>query len=337
MSRSGSPRVLITGATGALGPRVVEAFLDAGKSVRTLSLDEPAAGDFPDGVDARIGDITDVKAVASTLEGIERVIHLAALLHVVDPPPELEARYEQVNVGGTRTLLKEAVRSGVKRIVLFSTISVYGSGTGRTIIDEDTTPKPVTAYARSKLEAERVLLSAKNADGQPIGTVLRMAAVFGSRVKGNYQRLVTALASGRFVPIGAGDNRRTLIYDRDAARAAVLAAQHPAAGSQVFNVSDGEYHSMNEIIDEICTALGRKPPRISIPTGLARPAAGFLEGIAQLFGRRSPISRASVDKYTEDIAVDSSRIRTALEFRPEYSLMAGWEEAIREMRSRGDL
>jgi UDP-glucose 4-epimerase len=105
----------------------------------------------------------------------------------------------------------------------------------------------------------------------------------------------------------------------------------------VFNVSDGEYHSMNEIIDEICTALGRKPPRISIPTGLARPAAGFLEGIAQLFGRRSPISRASVDKYTEDIAVDSSRIRTALEFRPEYSLMAGWEEAIREMRSRGDL
>jgi UDP-glucose 4-epimerase len=329
--------VLITGATGALGPRVVEAFLAAGKPVRTLSLDEPVAGDFPDDVDAHIGDITDAKAVSAALEGIEHVIHLAALLHVVDPPPELEERYEHVNVGGTRTLLEEAVRSGVKRIVLFSTISVYGSDIRQRIINEDTTPQPVTAYARSKLEAERVVLSATNADDQPIGTILRMAAVYGPLVKGNYRRLVTALASGRFMPIGAGDNLRTLIYDRDAARAAVLAAYHPAAGGQVFNVSDGEFHSLHEIIDAMCKALGRKPPRISIPTGLARPAAGMLEGIARVIGRRSPISRATVDKYTEDIAVDSRRIRTTLEFRPEYSLKRGWEEAIREMRRRGDL
>ncbi len=254
---------------------------------------------------------------------------------MIDPPPELEVRYEQVNVGGTKTLLEEAVRSGVKRVVLFSTISVYGSSTGRAIIHEDTAPQPVTAYARSKLGAERAVLSARNADGQPIGTVLRMAAVYGSWVKGNYRRLVTSLARGRFVPIGAGDNRRTLIYERDAARAAVLAADHPAAGGQLFNVTDGEFHSLREIIDAICTALGRKPPRISIPTGPARLAAGLLEGIAHLAGRRSPITRATVDKYTEDIAVDSSRIRTALQFHPEYTLTAGWEEAIQEMRSRG--
>ena len=81
--------VLVTGATGAVGPRVVQALSSAGYAVRTFSLDKPLSGIFPQDVDERIGDVTDPSAVQSAMQGVDAVVHLAALLHVVNPPPEL--------------------------------------------------------------------------------------------------------------------------------------------------------------------------------------------------------------------------------------------------------
>ena len=182
---------------------------------------------------------------------------------------------------------------------------------------EGTPAKPDTFYARTKLAAERIVLDTKRADGQPLGTVLRFAAIYGPRIKGNYQRLVQALARRRFIPIGDGSNRRTLIYDRDVAQAAVLAVQHPAAIGKIFNVSDGHFHTLNEIIFKICRSLGRNPPRFSVPVGPARFIAGFMEDALQLVGRKSPIGRETIDKYTEDIAVDSQLIQRELGFKPQ--------------------
>jgi len=75
-------------------------------------------------------------------------------------------------------------------------------------------------------------------------TVLRLGAVYGSRIKGNYERLTHALARHRFIPIGSGLNRRTLVYDKDVGRTDALAVSHPAAAGKIFNVSDGRFHSM---------------------------------------------------------------------------------------------
>ena len=135
-----------------------------------------------------------------------------------------------------------------------------------------------------------------------------------------------ALAKGRFIPIGDGENRRTLIYDRDVARAAVLAAEHPAAAGKIFNVSDGEFHKLNEIIEVMCRSLGRRCPRISVPVAPVRFAVGVLEDSARLFGCKFPIGRGTIDKYTEDVAVDSQRIRRELGFVPKYDLVEGWRE-----------
>ena len=109
---------------------------------------------------------------------------------------------------------------------------------------------------------------------------MRLGAVYGPRIKGNYERLTRALARHRFIPIGNGLNRRTLIYDKDVGRAAVLAVSHPAAAGRVFNVTDGEYHTLNEIIESICAALGRTPPRLSLPVVPVR----FLAGIVEEYG-----------------------------------------------------
>jgi UDP-glucose 4-epimerase len=328
--------VLVTGATGAVGPQVVSAIREAGYRIRTLSLHPPPADMVSDGIECRIGDVTNPADVRSAMQGAGAVVHLAALLHIVNPTPDMRQAYENINVGGTAVVADAAVREDVRRIVYFSTIAVYGDSRGR-VMDEDTPPAPKTFYEKTKLDAERLVLRAKNRSGFPIGTVLRMAAVYGPRVKGNYRQLLKALHSGCFVSIGPGRNRRTLVYDQDVARAAALALVHPGAAGRLFNVSDGEFHPLHEIIEVMCSALGRNAPRFSLPVRPVRLAAGILESAARLAGLQSPVVRATIDKYTEDVAVDSRRIQKELGFVPATDLTTGWRDTVRDMRRAGEL
>jgi UDP-glucose 4-epimerase len=169
-----------------------------------------------------------------------------------------------------------------------------------------------------------------------LGAVLRLGAVYGSRIKGNYRRLLLALARGRFVPIGPGTNRRSLVYDRDVARAVLLAVRNPDVSGRIFNITDGRFHTMNEIVETLCHALGRRPPRLSLPAGPVRRLAGVLEDGARFCGAVSPIVRATIDKYTEDVAVDGRRFCALTGFVPRYDLASGWRETVAEMRQAGD-
>ena len=132
---------------------------------------------------------------------------------------------------------------------------------------------------------------------------------------------------------GNGLNRRTLVYDKDVGRAAALAVSHPAAAGRAFNVTDGGFHSLNEIIESICSALGRKPPQLSLPVGPTRTLIGLIEKGSHAIGLKPPVTKAIIDKYTEDIAVDGSLIQKELGFVPQYDLKTGWEETIREMQA----
>ena len=248
-----------------------------------------------------------------------------------DNVDRLVQQYERVNVGGTENVVRAAVEAGVRRLVFFSTIAVYGPSSGR-LMDERTTPCPDTAYGRTKLMAEQAVLSARTG-GQPMGTVLRPAAAYGSRVKGNYRRLASAIERRRFVPLGRCLNRRTLVHDRDLSNAAVLAARHPAAAGAVFNVSDGRTHTLADIINAIYRAIGRRPPRLYVPLGAAHAAASVCENTFRMAGLRPPMTRALLEKYTEDVAVDATLIQRVLGFVPQVDLEAGWRET---MSSLGD-
>lgn len=328
--------ILVTGATGAVGPRVVEALSDAGYAIRTLSLNPAPPGPWPRGIEMRLGDITDPNVVHSAMQGVDAVVHLAALLHISNPADELRHQFERINVGGTAAIVEASLKANVKRVVFFSTIAVYGDSHGR-VLDEASPPQPKTFYEQTKLDAERIILNAKDTSGLPIGAVLRLAAVYGSRIKGNYRQLLKALAKGRFIPIGKGLNRRTLVYDKDVARAAVLALRHPDAAGKVFNVSDGKFHCMKNIIASMCNALGKCVPRFSLPVRPVRMAAGAIEDVTHIFGRKAAIQRATIDKYTEDMAVDCQRIQNDLKFTPKFDLATGWTETVLEMRLLGEL
>ena len=314
---------LVTGAKGVVGPRLVQQLLQAGYRVHTLDRTNPPPGFFPLGVKSWSGDICDQELIQRSVQGVDVVFHLAARLHIPNPPPELRPEYWRVNVEGTRGLAEACAAAGARRLVLFSTINVYGAIDG-TSADENTPPRPNGLYAETKLAAEEIVLSTKDpGTGKPLGVVLRLAAIYGPGMKGNYPKLVRALSRGLFVPIGDGNNRRTLLFTEDAVRATILAAQHPGAAGQIYNVSDGGNHLLCEIIAAICAALGRRPPRWHVPSKPALLAARVVDAVSGLAGRSFDLA-GRIKKLTEDVAVSSARIRQDLGFQALYGLEEGW-------------
>jgi nucleoside-diphosphate-sugar epimerase len=327
-------RCLVTGASGAVGPSLVARLLRENWTVRVLSR-KPDQHRWNGAVELRAGDLHDETAVLDAMRERDVVFHLAALLHETDPASARREEYVRVNEDGTKRVVNAALTSGVSRVILFSTIAVYGPTHGETV-DEDRQPQPDTPYGETKLSAERIVLEARAGDGTPIGTALRLAAVYGPRMKGNYRRLVEALARNRFLPIGASRNRRTLVFDDDVADAALAAAISRDAAGRVYNVIGG-IHTMDEILGAICRALGRTTPRVYVPVAPVRLGAMAIESAAAIVGVRPLIRVATVDKYLEDVAVSGTRITHELGWRATRDLQTGWQECIRQMRRCGDL
>jgi nucleoside-diphosphate-sugar epimerase len=322
------PVCLVTGATGAIGPAVVNALGDTFE-IRTLTRRPPETGMFRVPATPFTGDVSDIATVRRAAERAQVIVHLAALLHIVGPSDSLRSEYERINIGGTQAVIDAATIEGVSRVVFLSSIAVYGSAS-HGVLTEDSEAHPDTLYGVSKLAAERIVTSARTLDGAPLSTVLRSAAVYGPRVKGNYQRLVRALARHRFVPIGAGDNLRTLVFEDDLAAATALVARHSAAAGRIYNVSDGRPHALRDVIAAICAALGRRPPRWHAPIA---PVRAVLRA-GSVFDRRLP---GMLTKYLEEMAVDASRIQTEIGFQPQIRLAEGWSRTIAEMRRTGSL
>ena len=280
---------------------------------------------MPSGVEVVRCDIADSQLVRQVVAGADVVFHLAAKLHINNPSLALKDEYFRVNVEGTRCLTEAARAAGVRRLVFFSTINVYGNSQPGQLFDEERALNPDSLYAETKVEGEAIVLAESPA------VVLRMAAVYGPRMKGNYTRLAQAIRRKRLPLIGDGNNRRTLIHVEDACDAAIAAAEQDVALGQVYNVTDGRVHSLREIIKAIAIALGRRPPRLHLPARPVRMAAGLLEDGLRFVGKKSPINRATIDKLTEDIAVSGAKIQRELGFQPRYDLQAGWLQTVEQM------
>ncbi len=168
-------------------------------------------------------------------KGLTCVIHAAGLAHVFDSARTGNAPFHSVNVAGTVNMLQAAVRAGVGHFILISSVSVYGPFTEGSW-NEDAPCKPAGPYASSKYEAEIQARDIAVKTGISL-TILRLATLYGEQDPGNVGRLVRLLDRGRFMWIGTGANRKSLLYKEDAARACVRAASRPASGIGTYNVS----------------------------------------------------------------------------------------------------
>ena len=316
-------RVLVTGGCGSIGSRLIERLAAAGHLVRVLDRAETSAP-FSD-VEVVKADLDDRAALARATRDVEIVFHLAAIVHVTDPTPELLERYESVNVVGTRNVVETARDAGVGRVVFFSTINVYGPSEQGETHDEGSPLRPDSRYAESKVLAERVAVETIPA------VVLRLAAVYGPGMKGNYLRLLRALQRRRFAFVGRGENRRTVVHVDDVCAAALLAGSHPDALGRVYNVTDGAVHPVRDIVLAICAAIGRHPPRLQFPVGPVRTAAWLVDRAFRIAGRTPPVGPDAITKLVEDVAVSGRRLTNELGYAPEFDLETGWRATVAEL------
>ncbi|NCA69477.1 MAG: NAD-dependent epimerase/dehydratase family protein [Sphingobacteriia bacterium] len=317
-------QVLVTGATGKVGRRLVAALLEGGHPVTLLTrAPEVARTLWPAHAPAiRAADLTRPERLSGACEGIDTVFHLASHAPGADEPDLYAAPgHWSVTAEGTANLMVEAALSGVSRVIYLSSIKAMGEqvGTLGRPADESLTPRPETLYGRAKLAAEaRVLAFGRS--GTCHAAVLRLPMVYGLTRGGNLARLVAAVAAGRFPPWPRIENRRSAVHVEDAIAAAMLVACHPECSGEVYLVTDGRHYSTRWIYEQTRLALGRPIPSWTVPLALLRLAAELGTGAERLTGRRMPLTREGLGKLNGDAWFSSAKLEQQLGFRARHRM-----------------
>ena len=252
-------RTLVTGGTGYVGIKVVEEMRRAGRDVRVLDVllhgqEELATEQREQGVDVVVGDIRDDDARRRALEGIDEVVHLAAIVGdpacAIDPDASTD-----VNVNGTRALLEDAVAAGVQRFVFASTCSNYGRMSDPTVpVTEEGELAPISLYAEQKVSMERSILGRDFARLNP--TCLRFATIYGVAERMRFDLTVNEftrdLWNGRVLDVYGEQFWRPYIHVHDAARAVrtVLEAPPEKTAGEVFNAGRSEENYTKQMLVE---------------------------------------------------------------------------------------
>ena len=297
-------RVLVTGATGFVGQALCPALIARGHRVAAATRGGAIPGDDTRAIDD-IGPDTDW---AAALEGIEVVVHLAALAHVT--ARDGGDAFDTVNAEGTLRLAEESARSGVRRLVFVSTVKVNGETTPGAPFAATDPPRPEDAYGTSKWRAEQALAAVARDSGLET-VVIRPPLVYGPHVKGNFLTLLHICRRGWPLPLGGVANRRSLIYVGNLVDAIGVCLDHPDAAGSTYLVRDGEDLAVPDLIRRLTGALGRPARLFPLPDICLRMAA-------RLAGRGALATR-----LLDTLRVDDARIRDGLGWRPPFTVDQG--------------
>ena len=255
---------LITGAAGFLGTALSNRLAREGHLVR--GVDDLSTGD-PNGLSPEIhftrGDINDRPKLWTLLQDVDCVYHLAARV-LVSESVLYPREYNQVNVGGTVTLMEAMRDVGVRRVVFISSGAVYGEQASQPV-REDARPNPQSPYAVSKLAAESYI--------QTIGQLWKIETVclrvFNAYGPGQYlpaahapvvpNFLKQALLNGTLVVHGNGNQTRDYVYVDDVVNAMAAASTADRVNRQIINVGSGVETNVHQLVQMVIDATGAKP------------------------------------------------------------------------------
>jgi dTDP-L-rhamnose 4-epimerase len=365
-------KVLITGGAGFIGCHVARELLARGYDVRILDdlIEQVHRPDLPPNpvlkdVELLIGDIRDADTVGRALAGIDKVIHLAAEVGVGQSMYAIE-RYVSVNDTGTAVLFQALIERPVSRVVVASSMSIYGEGlyrkasgdvtetarrttdrrpgdswdpvdeTGRALIPVATPewkrPDIASVYALTKYVQERLTLTVAPAYGME-AVALRLFNVYGpGQALSNPYTGVLAIFASRLLngqpPLvfEDGAQRRDFVHVEDVARAFLLALEQPRAAGCVFNIGSGQDRTVVEVANDLARAMGRS----SIAPELI--GKGRLGDIRHCFGDISLAREILGYSPQRDFARSLGELAEWVEHQTALDRVA---EARRELETRG--
>ena len=268
-------RVLVTGANGFVGGALCSTAAAASVKVRGVVRQQ---GRVPAGVEQRLVEgLDDLGSMRMALEGIEVVVHAAARAHVLrDASVDPLAEFRQVNVEGTMNVAAQAAVVGARRFVYISSVGVNGTETDARPYFAHDEPRPQSAYAVSKHEAELRLHALAAETGMEV-VIIRPPLVYGPGAPGNFGTLMRWLMRGIPLPLGSVTTNRRSFDALDNLIGLIFACiDHPAAANQTFLVNDGEDLSTTDLLRRLSHAMNAPARLLPVPSGLLQLGAGWI-------------------------------------------------------------
>jgi nucleoside-diphosphate-sugar epimerase len=309
-------RVLLTGGSGFIGTSVLKTLRERGHIVRCALRRPPTSGS--DDLSFIVGELGPDADWGRALNGVDAVVHLAGLAHVMNVREGLPSEYHRINVEATRSLARAAKDAGVSRFIFMSTIKVNGEFTSDSPFTPNDKPNPTDLYSSSKLEAERILF------GMPsIGPVIiRPPLVYGPGVKGNLLRMCKLVRSRVPLPFGSIQNRRDLVHVQNVADLVNTALSHEQAPGKVFLVSDGAPVSTPQLVSAIALEMGVRARMFAAPGWALRGAFGAV-GL-----------RAEYERLSQSLELDIRGTKATLGWDPVIGLKQGVSDMVASLVGR---
>jgi len=314
---STGPLAVVTGASGFVGSHIVDELLRNDARVRCI-LRPKSPTHWLDGKPVEILrlDEMDLDRLAAAVADAAWIVHAAGITQARSPK-----EFHEINVGGTERMLRAAMASNgnLQRFLYISSQAAGGpAAEGKPVVESDR-PDPASTYGISKLRGEELTMLLKSR--MPVVSI-RPPAVYGPRDKA-FLRLYRLLKR-HVMPVLRADERFTLVYAEDLARAAYLALTHPRASGEIYFVGEPESTDSVEMGECIRLALGTwavtvRPPGFVLQTGAL---VGELVGLAT--GSPPLLSREKLREITAgDWLCSSAKIRSQLGWTPQVGLEEG--------------
>ncbi|MEW5736650.1 MAG: NAD-dependent epimerase/dehydratase family protein [Thermodesulfobacteriota bacterium] len=319
-------KVLVTGATGFIGSHLVLANLAKGRAVRAFALpgDPGIAALQAKGVEVVSGDISDFEAVNRAVAGVRLVFHCAAM--VTDWAPE--ELFLKVTVQGTENICRACLAHKVKRLVYLSTNDVFGLSESSVMDEESPLSLWGEPYSDNKILAEQ-LLRTFVADQRLPASWVYPCWVYGEGDKTFVPLLADAIAKKEMLFWRKG----VLVwptYIENLVELLMIIAEDSRALGQGFLVHDGESTTLQEFCAAIARAIGRKPPTLTLPYGVAYAAAVVLEGIWRAFKihTRPLLTTYAVKNLGSRLKFSIAKAERVLGWRPKVSHEEGMRRTL---------
>jgi dihydroflavonol-4-reductase len=265
-------KTLVTGGTGFIGLHLVRALAERGDELRLLVRDDSATGQLGVEFEPALGDVNDARSVRKAMKGVDRLFHVAGTTSLRQSDRE---RVFDVNVGGVRTVMEEALRAGVERVVHTSSIAAVGPAPPGETADEDqvfTAGALGIAYVNSKHEGEMEAMRVA-ARGLPLVVVNPSFVLGPDDPKGTSNELVTRFLQRR-IPAYV-DGGLNIVDVRDVAAGHLLADERGEEGSRY--ILGGRNFTLQRLFADLGRIAGVPPPPLKLPGELAESAVSALE------------------------------------------------------------
>ncbi len=298
--------VFLTGSTGFVGSAVLRRLVVDG--VRVVAAVRHESDFSNESVQVVRFASLDCANWLKSFSDVDAVVHCAARVHdKKGTDVDRLAAFRKVNVEGTLNLAEQAAKAGVRRFVFISSIKVNGEETqpGSPYLADDK-PAPKDPYGVSKFEAELGLRAIASRSAMEV-VIIRPVLVYGPGVKANFLSMMRWLDKGIPLPLGAIDNRRSLVALDNLVDLIITAISHPAAANQTFLVSDGDDLSTPQLLRNTAASLGKSARLFPVP-------AWVVTGVANLVGKKILSQR-----LCGSLQVDIQKTENLMQWKPRVS------------------